>query len=104
MFNKSIFLTGACGYIGSYLLRNLNLNITAVDNFFTQRYCSLFDLPNNINFIESNFQDLSVDFLKQFDCVIHLAAIVDAAKSFEVRDLIQKVNVDDTKEFINKCG
>ena len=102
-YQKRVCIVGACGHIGSYLLRNLDENITAVDNFYTQRYCSLFNLPKKINFVESSFQDLSIDFLRQFDVVIHLAAIVNASKSFDNADLVKRVNVTDTTEFINKC-
>ena len=46
-----IIVTGALGHIGSKLIRDLplyfkNSEIVMIDNFTTQRYTSLFNLPN----------------------------------------------------------
>ena len=46
-----IVITGALGHIGSYLLRSLpeqfkELEIIAIDSLVTQRYFSIFNLPN----------------------------------------------------------
>lgn len=98
-----ILITGLTGYIGSFIMEKLEGNITGVDNMTTQRYCSLFNRPKNIEFIESHFEDLTVEFISQFDLIIHLAAIVDAANSSKNKELIKKVNIDDTKDFLRKC-
>jgi UDP-glucose 4-epimerase len=99
---KNVLVTGALGHIGSYLIRKIPYRIVAVDNMLTQRYCSLFNLPLNVAFWERDFTTLTVEELKEFDVVLHLAAITDAAGSFNNKELVKKVNVDDTIEFIKK--
>ena len=100
---SNILITGGTGYIGSYLIDNLSsYSITIADNMFTQRYCSLFNLPINVKFIETAFENLTVDFLNNFDTVIHLAGIIDAANSFNYKDDVQRINVDLTKLFFQK--
>ncbi len=100
---SNILLSGGCGHIGSYLLSRLGShNITIVDNMLTQRYCSLFNLPSNCTFIESSFEDLTVSFLNNFDTVIHLAGIVNATNSFRDTEIVNRVNIEFTKDFIDK--
>jgi len=100
---EKILITGGLGHIGSKLSENLKgYEITIVDNFFTQRYCSIFNKPKNVTIIEQDFSKLDVKFLNKFSIVIHLAAITDAASSFSKEDEVLNVNVIKTKEFINK--
>ena len=45
-----ILITGGLGHIGSYLIENIGKikfvkKIYVIDNFSTNRYCSLFNLP-----------------------------------------------------------
>lgn len=100
----NILITGGLGYIGSYLIENLqNCSLTVIDNLYTQRYCSLFNPKQKYNFIEQDFNNISIEDLKQFDYVIHLAAIVDAANSKNQKKIIEKVNFFDTIAFLYKC-
>ena len=98
---SNILVTGGLGHIGSALVRKLapHHNVTVVDNFLTQRYCSLFNL-NDVRFIEDSFEYVSLDGV---DTVIHLAAITDAASSFGNKEEIEKVNVRDTQGFLKRC-
>jgi len=98
-------VTGGLGHIGSKLIRSLeDHNITVVDNFYTQRYCSLFSgLPRNVSFVESNFVDLDTKFLSKFDKVIHLAAKVDATASMREKSEFLEINQGWTVEFIDNC-
>ena len=96
-------IIGFTGHIGSYLVhdylsefKSQGHEITAVDNMFTQRYCSLIDLDKDIEFIEDDFQNLSIEFLSKFDNIIHLAAITDAASSFKNKKLTSP-NIDRCK-------
>lgn len=99
-----ILITGGLGYIGSYLIAKLhNCDITVVDNLYTQRYCTLFQKSKKYKFVESDFKDLSISFLKDFDIVIHLAAIVDAANSQKQKTIVEDVNFWNTQSFIYKC-
>ena len=50
-----IVVTGALGHIGSYLIRSLPVStridkIFLVDNMISNRYCSFFSLPKNVNY------------------------------------------------------
>lgn len=104
--NKKILITGGLGHIGSYLARKLTDDgylVTILDNFLTNRYCSLFDFNKPITFVEDSIENLGVDFLKQFDVVYHSAAVVNAADSFLNKDQIEKVNVKQTKNLIDNC-
>lgn len=105
-----IVITGALGHIGSRLLRELpeffpNSEILMIDNMSTQRYCSLFNLPNhNYKFLEADI--LKIDLEKTFsgyDVVIHLAAITDAANSFDKKDLVEEVNLRGTEKVALAC-
>ncbi len=99
-----LLITGGCGHIGSYLIRNiLNKKITVVDNLLTQRYTSLFNLPNQIKFSEMDIDELTVDDLHGHDIVLHLAAITDAAGSFGNKKEMEDVNITKTKVLIDKC-
>jgi nucleoside-diphosphate-sugar epimerase len=102
---SKILITGALGHISSYLINELrDHDITMVDNLLTQRYCTLFNVPKNCEFVENGFENLSVDYLNNFDIVIHLAGIVNAPKSFEDKKEVRKVNIDLTKLFISKVN
>ena len=107
----NICITGALGHIGSYIIRNLNLNnlnnIYLVDNLLTQRYPSLFDLPADKNYIfyEMDILDERMErIIKDSDILIHLAAITDAAASFERVDDIEKVNKKGVEQVANLCA
>ena len=78
-----ILITGALGHIGSYLIHHMKGDITAVDNFSTQRYCSLLALPPNVRFLEASFDSIEKE-IEKADVIIHLAAMTDAAGSLGV--------------------
>ena len=105
-----ILITGALGHIGSKLIHSIKPGefdeVRFIDNMLTQRYASLFNLPNGINFKFYEEDILKADLnvlLDGVDCVIHLAAITDAAGSFNRRDEIEKVNYDGTKRVADAC-
>ena len=107
---NNILITGALGHIGSKLIHSIKLGefevVHLIDNMLTQRYASLFNLPNGVNFKfhEENILKADLDVLLEgVDCVIHLAAITDAAGSFNRRDEIEKVNYDGTKRVAEAC-
>tara|TARA_B100000959_G_scaffold48303_1_gene49558 strand:- start:470 stop:1408 length:939 start_codon:yes stop_codon:yes gene_type:complete len=108
---KNILITGALGHIGSSIISNLQKNqfkkIVLIDNFLTQRYPSLFFLSkkNNIKFYEYSILDKNIEKLfNDIDVVVHLAAITDAANSFNKKTIIKKVNFDGTKKIIEYCS
>ena len=102
---KNILITGGLGHIGSKLIKELPLeyNITVVDNLLTQRFCSIFDVGRPIKFIDKCISDLKVRDLENTDVVIHLAAITDAANSFNNIKQTENINLTLTSSFIDLC-
>ena len=105
-----ILITGALGHIGSKLIHSIKPGefevVHLIDNMLTQRYASLFNMPNGVNykFYEEDILKADLDvLLDDVDCVIHLAAITDAASSFNRREEIEKVNYDGTKRVAEAC-
>jgi len=106
-----IVVTGALGHIGSRLIRELptifpDAKIVLIDNLSTQRYCSLFNLPDfgQYNFLEADV--LSADLTSIFDgatVVVHLAAITDATNSFSIKETVERVNFTGTERVVQAC-
>lgn len=107
----NIIVTGGLGHIGSEAIRSLpaqfpGSRITIVDNLLTQRYCSLFDLPETgrYRFVEAD--TLTGDLEPLFegaDVAIHLAAITDAANSFDNQQQVELVNFNSTERVAQAC-
>lgn len=106
-----IVVTGALGHIGSKLIRYIpqvfpEAEVVMIDDLSSQRYCSLFNLPPNgrYRFIEADV--LTADLATVFsgaDCVVHLAAITNAAGSFEMGEQVELVNYGGTERVANMC-
>ena len=106
-----ICITGACGHIGSKLMRNINFSdveqIHLVDNLSTQRYCSLFDLPDNKKYLfhEMDFMSKEMEeIVKDSDIIIHLAAITNAEESVKNKYLVDKTNKQGTQYIAKICS
>ncbi len=96
---KNIVITGALGHIGSKAIRSLpaqfpNAKFTLIDNLSTQRYASLFNLPDNteFNFIEADVLKLDLSNIVKDSTVINLAAITDAAASAKNKEVVEHNN------------
>jgi nucleoside-diphosphate-sugar epimerase len=107
----NICITGALGHIGSKLIRGLSIpnlkTVHLVDNFLTQRFPSLFNLPDGINFLFHPIDIRSGDMkaiIEESDVLIHLAAVTDAAKSFENVVEIEAVNKKGVEHVANLCA
>jgi UDP-glucose 4-epimerase len=105
-----ILITGALGHIGSGLIHSIKPNefekVYLIDNMSTQRYASLFNLSKEINFKFYEKDILKVDLeslIGKIDCIIHLAAITDAAGSFKRKDEIEEVNYIGTERVAEYC-
>jgi len=106
-----IVIAGALGHIGSAAIRELpsifpHTWIVMVDNLRTQRYCSLFNLPEegNYHFIEADVLDADlVSIFDGADVVIQLAALTNAAGSFKNREQVEKVNYNATLKVAQAC-
>lgn len=107
-----IVITGALGHIGSQMIRDLarsfpGTDLTLIDNLLTQRYCSLFALPEGVKarFVEADV--LQCDLGNLFtgaDVVLHLAAITNAEASFENRGVVEHVNYNATARVADACA
>ena len=106
-----IVVTGAIGHIGSYVIRDLgiqfpNAKIVMIDNMMTQRFPSLFNLPavGNYHFIEGDVTDMDLNAVfSDTNVVIHLAAITDAAGSFDRAEELEANNYQSTVKVANAC-
>lgn len=104
-------VTGALGHIGSYIVRNLahqfpGAEIVMVDNMMTQRYSSLFDLPSTVcyRFLEADITSMDLrPLLENAHVVIHLAAITDAAGSFDKAAQVEANNYKATLRVAEAC-
>jgi Nucleoside-diphosphate-sugar epimerases len=107
---KNILITGGLGHIGSAVLSSLKKNefgkIIIIDNLLTQRFSSIFNKKNKINFQFYDY-DISDDkiksIFKEVDIVIHLAAITDATNSFNIAKEVKKINYFGSIKIIKIC-
>ena len=107
-----IVITGALGHIGSRLIRDLpysfpDSEVVMVDNLMTQRYCSLFNLPKvgNYRFIEGDITQMDLHpLLEGAHVAVHLAAITDAAGSFDRSEMVEFNNFNATRRLAEACS
>ena len=110
MRDKRILITGALGHIGSGLIHNTVggqfKEVRLLDNFATQRYSSLFNLPKGVSYDFREGDILTADLvslLTDIDVVIHLAAMTDAAGTLERREELEEINHKGTKRVAEAC-
>lgn len=106
-----VIITGALGHIGSKLIRKLpeffeDIELVLIDSLKTQRYISLFNLPKGINY---KFFDIDIttdgadEIFDSANYVVHLAALTDAASSFDNPEEVENVNFTSTKRIAELC-
>ena len=106
-----LVVTGAIGHIGSHVIRDLaaqfpGATIVMMDNLMTQRFPSLFNLPvsGKYSFIEADVTKADlVPAFRGAHAVIHLAAITDAAGSFERAIEVEENNYVATARVSEAC-
>lgn len=106
-----IVITGALGHIGSRLIHGLRPGdfdeIVLFDNLSTQRYCSLFALPEAVpfRFIEGDVRSTDLDrAFSGADIVVHLAALTNAALSLSDEDRMEAVNFEGAAHVAAACA
>ena len=107
---KRLLITGALGHIGSKCIHEIEPaefeEVLLLDNMFTQRFPSLFNLPAGVNFkfIENDVLTANLkELLNGVDVVIHLAAITNAEGSFDIQEKVEQVNYEGTKRIAEAC-
>ena len=106
-----LVVTGALGHIGSQLIRDLAVQypgteIVMIDNLSTQRYASLFKLPEpgRYSFMEADVRSLDLaTIFAGARAVVHLAAMTDAASSVEKGAELEANNLGATKAVCDAC-
>ena len=105
-----LLITGALGHIGSRFIHGIRPGdfdgVVLMDNLSSQRYPSLFNLPESVPFRFVNEDVCSGDLEQHFsgvDVVLHLAAITDAAGSFNMQEQVEAVNFDGTRRVAQAC-
>jgi len=106
-----IVVTGALGHIGSHLIRRLpdffpDCEVVMIDNLATQRFPSLFNLPDKAKyrFIEGDVTTMELEPLFMgAAAVVQLAAITDATSSFDRAEEVERVNLTATKRVADAC-
>ncbi len=94
-----ILITGALGHIGSALIRYLpcefpDAEIIMIDNLYTQRYCSLFNLTAKYRFIEGNVRFCKIP---ESDVTVHLAAYTEPHENMDWNH-----NYEGTREVLDR--
>jgi len=107
-----IVVTGALGHIGSYVIREFvhefpDAAITMIDNMMTHRFSSLFNLPvtGRYRFMDADVTSMDLlSVLKGAHAVVHLAAITDAAGSFDKAAQVEANNYKGTVRVAEACA
>ena len=92
----NLLITGALGHIGSRFIHSIKPGefdkVVLMDNLSTQRFPSLFNLPEDVpfTFVEDDIRTADLnEYFTGIDVVLHLAAITDAAGSFDIQDQVE---------------
>jgi UDP-glucose 4-epimerase len=99
--NKSVLITGGCGFIGSHIaeaLVQLQARVTILDDLSTGSLHNIASIRNKIDFIQGSITDLAccMRAAQNVDIIFHLAAMVSVQQSMEQSALCHAINVQGT--------
>lgn len=99
-------VTGGAGFIGSHLVEELSKKneVIVLDNLSTGRFENISHIKN-IKFVKCDIsKNLNwTKFLKNIDCVFHLAALADIVPSINYPEKYFKSNVQGTLNILQAC-
>ena len=106
-----VVVTGALGHIGSALIRMPSLvnacdQLVLIDDMSTQRFASLFNLPDagKYSLIEGNvLQHLTPALVADASAVVHLAGMTDASQGLLEKDVLIRNNLGSTRHATEVC-
>ena len=103
MITRNVLVTGGAGFIGSHIVQrllDLNIKTLVIDDLSTGK---LSNMPKGVEFINLSILDLDKTYLKDVDCVIHLAALSSVPQSFDYSAETELVNCHGTEVLLNSC-
>ncbi|MGV8150671.1 MAG: UDP-glucose 4-epimerase GalE [Candidatus Woesearchaeota archaeon] len=103
MKNRKIFVVGGAGYIGSHIVKKLcdeNNDVTVYDNLSTG---FKINIDKRAKFVKGDILDYKklVLSMKNFDAIIHFAALKNAGTSMEDLKNYSQVNISGTINVLN---
>lgn len=108
MLGLRVLVTGGAGFVGSHLAEGLigeGFEVGVLDDFSSGKEDNLSNVRGCVEVLRRDVRDGEAmdEAVGDADAVVHLAAKIDAAESFEKPGLYDEVNVHGTLNLLNSC-